>query len=110
MRINRFLWTARRVVLIGVSGLSASMLQAQSSFFQAEGVTAIAAGSINPPNPVAACEGAKKNASDKAIGAGFPKLVEWSRLSNDSDCSLQTQGARGAGYLYIFTAKGKFTK
>ncbi|HLO65314.1 MAG TPA: hypothetical protein VK165_20315 [Azonexus sp.] len=84
------------------------LANAQTSKF--EGVVAIAAGSIDSPNPIEGCSRAKRDAEAKAAKAGSIGLVSWDRLSNDSDCSLTTQGARGAGYVYIFTARGNFKK
>ncbi|QBF26240.1 hypothetical protein EXN22_11255 [Pseudomonas tructae] len=75
-----------------------------------EGVAAIAAGAINPPNPVEGCNRAKRDAEQKAVKAGTKGLESWDRLSVDSDCSLSTEGATGVGYFYIFKASGNFTK
>lgn len=81
---------------------------AAQTTYKVDGVAAIAAGSINPPNPVDGCNRAKQDAVTKAANAGFHGSVTWEHLSTDSDCRLQTQGARGAGYFYIFTATGTF--
>ena len=83
---------------------------AQPQTYRATGTAAIAAGSINPPDPAAGCNQAKEDAKEKAAKAGFKGAVVWERLSNDSDCKLQTPGARGVGYFYIFTAIGAFSK
>lgn len=75
-----------------------------------EGVEAVAAASINPPNPVTSCENAKQDARVKAQNAGYTRLVSWARQSNDSDCQLTTQGKPGVSYFFIFTAKGNFAQ
>lgn len=93
-----------------VTAVSPIALLAQTQTYRAEGTAAIAAGSINPPNPVDGCNRAKQDATNKATSAGFHGRVAWDRLSNDSDCKLQTSGARGTGYFYIFTASGVFYK
>lgn len=91
---------------LAFSAAAISMASAQTSKF--EGVAVVAAGSLNPPNPVESCNRAKRDAEEKAVKAGTKGLVSWDRLSNDSDCSLSTQGATGTGYFYIFTARGNF--
>ena len=75
-----------------------------------EGVAAIAGGSLNPPSPVDGCNKAKQDAVQKASIAGFKNLVKWDRLSTDSDCKLTTTSAGSAGFYYIFTVKGVFSK
>lgn len=75
-----------------------------------EGVKVYAAGSINPPNPIEGANLAKQDAIKKAAAAGFKGAVKWERLSKDSDASLKTEGARGTGYVYIFTVRGSFSK
>lgn len=74
--------------------------------FRAEGRYVKAAGSMNPPDPVDACNRAKKDATATAAAAGYTGRVEWDQLSTDSDCNLKTQSAGSAGTYYIFTAKG----
>ena len=83
-------------------------LVAQAETTKIDGTAAIAAGSINPPDPVEGCNKAKRAAEDKAVKAGTKGLVSWDKLSVDSDCTLTTPGARGVGYFYIFTARGNF--
>lgn len=83
---------------------------AQAETTKIDGIATIAAGSINPPDPVEGCNKAKRNAEEKAVQVGTKGLVSWDKLSIDSDCSLSTSGARGVGYFYIFTARGNFTK
>jgi hypothetical protein len=85
-------------------------LLAQTQTYRATGTAAIAGGSIDAPNPIDGCNRAKQDATKKAASAGFSRRVAWDHLSNDSDCKLQTSGARGAGYFYIFTASGTFYK
>lgn len=92
------------------SAILPSSAAAEDDTFTVEGVAVIAAGSINPPNPVDGCNRAKTDATAKAANAGFKGGARWEHLSNDSDCKLQTQGATGVGYFYIFTAKGSFKK
>jgi hypothetical protein len=95
------------VVMAVVAGVATVVSAATVSY---EGVAAIAAGSINPPNPVDGCNRAKQDAEQKAAAAGTKGLASWERLSVDSDCSLSTEGATGKGYFYIFKAKGNFTQ
>gem|GEM_PF-3481645 len=83
--------------------------QAQSTF-AVEGQAVKASGSINPPNPIEACNEAKRDAEQKAAQSGSIGLVRWERLSTDSDCRLQTQRAGSLGYYFIFTARGDFRK
>jgi hypothetical protein len=83
---------------------------AAQSTFSMEGRAVKAAGSLNPPNPVELCNAAKRDAEQKAAQAGSIGLVSWDRLSNDSDCRLETQQAGSAGYYFIFTARGVFRK
>ena len=101
-----------KLVTLMTCGLAAAILStevvAETQSF--EGVAALAAGSINPPNPVEGCNKAKQDAKEKAAKADYKSLVKWERLSNDSDCKLRTEGARGAGYIFIFAAKGTFAK
>ena len=92
------------VVCVGMAACCVANAQTK----KIEGTAAIAAGSINPPNPVEGCNRAKRDAEDKAVKAGTKGLVSWDRLSVDSDCSLSTPGGTGIGYFYIFTAKGNF--
>jgi hypothetical protein len=98
-------------ILLGILiAMSPRALLAQAQTYQAIGTAAIASSSINPPNPIDGCNRAKQDATNKAASAGFKGRVSWDRLSNDSDCKLETQGARGAGSYYIFTATGTFNK
>lgn len=83
-------------------------LVAHAETTKIDGTAAMAAGSVDPPNPVEGCNKAKRDAEDKAAKAGTKGLVSWDKLSADSDCTLTTSGARGAGYFYIFTARGNF--
>jgi hypothetical protein len=102
-----------KMLSMTVSGIviaMSPMTVAQAQTYRATGTAAIAAGSINPPNPVDGCNRAKQDATNKAASAGFRGRAAWDRLSNDSDCSLQTPGGRGVGYFYIFTATGTFNK
>ena len=69
-----------------------------------------AASSINPPDPIESCDKAKKEATQIAANKGYKGKVEWKRLSVDSDCKLDTQGAGRLGFYYIFTATGVFYK
>ena len=48
--------------------------------YRAEGVKAHGAGSWNPPNPKDLCDGAKKDAIDKAASAGFKGSERRQRL------------------------------
>jgi hypothetical protein len=93
-----------------VTTISPITLLAQTQTYPATGTAAIAASSVNPPDPIVGCNQAKQDATKRAAKAGFNGRVVWDRLSNDSDCKLQTSGARGTGYFYIFTASGKFDK
>lgn len=96
------------VVLAIVAAISPTTLLAETQSF--EGVAVIAGASINPPNPVQGCLRAKEDARKKAEAAGFKGTpLKWDRLSNDSDCSLRTEGGR-TGYFYIFIARGMFSK
>lgn len=97
----------RRSFLVVLVGMTACLV-AHAQTKKVEGTAAIAAGSINPPNPVEGCNRAKRDAEHKAVKAGTKGLVSWDRLSVDSDCSLSTPGGTGIGYFYIFTAKGNF--
>ncbi len=99
----------RKLLAVAAIFLAASpVANAQTSKF--EGVAAIAAGSINPPNPVDGCNRAKRDAEAKAVNAGTKALVSWDRLSTDNDCSLTTSTAGSAGTYFIFTARGNFRK
>lgn len=98
----------RSIILLAVAVAMSSEAVAQTTKF--EGTAAIAAGSINPPDPVEGCNKAKRDAEEKAVKAGAKGLESWDRLSVDSDCSLATPGARGVGYFFIFTARGNFKK
>jgi hypothetical protein len=82
------------------------LAETQSKF---EGVKASGAGSWNPPNAKDLCDGAKKNAMEKAASAGFKGKVVWDHLSTDSDCQLKTTKAGSLGWFYIMTAKGTFS-
>jgi len=93
-------------LLLILSGLST----AQAETVKFEGTAAIAAGAINPPDPVEGCNRAKRDAESKAANSGTVSFVSWERLSVDSDCSLTAPGARGVGYFFIFTARGNFKK
>lgn len=93
-----------------VTAMEPTTVFAQAQTYRATGTSAIAAGSINPPNPIDGCNRAKQDATNKAASAGFKGNVAWDRLSIDSDCKLQTPGVRGTGYFYIFTAIGTFQK
>jgi hypothetical protein len=105
-RLKAFInYSATASLALVVMPISAT---AQEKLYKAEGVKAIAAGSINPPDPVEGCKQAKQNAQEKASNAGFGGKVEWDHLSSDSDCRLKTQGGTTTGYIYIFTASGKF--
>lgn len=96
-------------LVLGSFALSACLV-AHAETTKIEGTAAIAAGSINPPNPVEGCNKAKRDAEEKAVKAGTKGLESWDKLSVDSDCTLSTPGGRGVGYFYIFTARGNFTK
>lgn len=96
-------------LVLGLISLSLP-LAAQAETTKIDGIAAIAAGAINPPDPVEGCSKAKRDAEDKAVKAGTKGLVSWDKLSVDSDCKLTTPGATGVGYFYIFTARGNFTK
>jgi len=100
-RYVRFLGAA----LVGLGAVAQPALASTRAF---EGTAVIAAGSINPPDPVEGCNRAKRDAEAKAAAAGTKRWISWDHLSVDSDCSLTPQGARGAGYYYIFTARGQF--
>ncbi|MEN9865620.1 MAG: hypothetical protein RL748_1210 [Pseudomonadota bacterium] len=78
----------KSLVAILFALVNCPVANAQTSKF--EGVAAIAAGSINPPDPVKGCNRAKRDAEAKAANAGNKGLVSWDRLSKDSDCSLTT--------------------
>lgn len=96
------------VVVLALAASTIPMACADTVKF--EGVAAIAAGSINPPNPVEGCNRAKQDAEKKAVNAGTKGLASWDRLSVDSDCSLSTEGVTGTGFFYIFKASGNFIK
>ena len=100
--------TPKHLTLGAVIGLALIPVAAWAGTVVFEGNAVIAAGSLNPPDPIAACNQAKSNAVEKASAAGTLRLVSWDRLSNDSDCSLKTQRAGSLGYYYIFTARGQF--
>jgi hypothetical protein len=91
------------------AAIAAGMPSAQAQSLEFEGVAAIAAASINPPNPIDGCNRAKEDAKTKAASAGYKGKVDWVRLSNDSDCHLDTKGG-APGTYFIFTAKGRFNK
>jgi hypothetical protein len=74
-----------------------------------EATKTIGAGSLNPPNPTEGCNGAKKNAIDKAASAGFKGTVVWDKLAGSDDCKLSTSQVGHVGYYYTFTAKGTFS-
>jgi hypothetical protein len=93
------------ILLACVSGSAAAT---PIDFYQADGVAVMAAGSLNPPDPVEGCNRAKQDARNKAAAAGFAGAATWKRLSNDSDCKLDTQGGTTTGYFYIFSASGTF--
>lgn len=96
------------MLVLALAGCTIPMASADTQKF--EGVAALAAGSLNPPNPVEACNKAKQDAEQKAVNAGTKGLSSWDRLSVDSDCSLSTEGKAGLGYFYIFKASGNFIK
>lgn len=96
--------------LVTLALVVGSVPMASADTVQIEGVAAIAAGSINPPNPVEGCNKAKQDAEQKALKAGTKGLKSWEKLSVDSDCKLSTEGATGVGYFYIFKALGNFIK
>lgn len=101
--------THRKSLAVAVLVLTlCPVANAQTSKF--EGVAAIAAPSINPPNPVEGCNRAKQDAEAKAVNGGTKGLVSWDRLSTDSDCSLTTSTAGSLGTYFIFTARGNFRK
>lgn len=97
------------VVSICFSTVLAFPAYAQNTF-SVEGRAVKAAGSLNPPDPIETCNAAKRDAEQKAAQAGSIGLVKWDRLSNDSDCRLETQQAGSLGSYYIFTARGVFKK
>lgn len=99
-----------RNALVALAFAAGTIPMASADTVKFEGVAAIAAGAINPPNPVEGCNRAKQNAEQKAVNAGTKGLASWDRLSVDSDCSLSTEGATGKGYFYIFKASGNFIK
>ena len=88
-----------KVLSMAVLGIATAVspiaLLAQTQTYQATGITTVAAGSVNPPDPIDGCNRAKQDATNKAASAGFNGQVAWDRLSTDSDCKLQTSGARG---------------
>ena len=95
------------IAVFAASACTCFVAHAQTKQF--DGTAAIAAGSINPPDPVEGCNKAKRDAEDKASKAGTKGFVSWEKLSVDSDCKLTTPGARGVGYFFIFSARGNFT-
>src|SRR4051812_12770453 len=103
-----------KILAIPVLGIFTAMspitLLAQTQTYKATGTAAIAAPSTNPPNPIDGCNRAKQDATNRAATAGFKGRVQWDHLSNDSDCRLQTSGARTTGFYFIFTATGTFDK
>jgi hypothetical protein len=99
-----------RNALVVLTFAASTIPMASADTVKFEGVAAIAAGAINPPNPVESCNRAKQNAEQKAVNAGTKGLASWDRLSLDSDCSLSSEGATGRGYFYIFKASGNFIK
>ena len=107
---RRMLLRLSLIVWGTISAIASETALAQTPSLEVEAVAAIAAGSINPPSPIDGCNRAKQNATNKAADAGYKGKVDWIRLSNDSDCSLHTEGATGRGFVYIFTAKERFSK
>jgi hypothetical protein len=64
----------RKLLAVAVIVLAVSpVANAQNSKY--EGVAAIEAASINPPNPVDGCDRAKRDAEAKAVKAGTKGLV-----------------------------------
>jgi len=93
-----------------LTALSSTTLLAQTPpTIKVEATKTIGAGSLNPPNPTEACNGAKKNAIDKAASAGFKGKVVWEKLGGSDDCKLSTSQVGHIGYYYTFTAKGTFS-
>ena len=99
-----------RDTLVALTLVASTIAMASADTLKFEGVAAIAAGALNPPNPVEGCNRAKQDAEQKAVNAGTKGLASWDRLSVDSDCSLSQQGATGVGFFYIFKARGNFIK
>jgi hypothetical protein len=98
------------MVIAILTTMSSTALLAQApATIIVEGVKSSGAGSWNPPNPKDLCDGAKKNAIEKAASAGFKGKVLWDHLSSDSDCQLKTTKAGSIGWFYIMTAKGTFS-
>lgn len=95
------------LVLVAIATAACMVAHAQTQQF--DGTAAVAAGSVNPPDPVEGCNKAKRDAEDKAAKAGSKGLVSWEKLSLDSDCKLTSPGAIGVGYFFIFNARGNFT-
>src|SRR5690349_8266912 len=99
------------LTILGIAtALSPITLLAQTQTYRATGTAVSTAGSINPPDPIDGCNRAKQDATKKAAAAGFNGRVVWDHLSNDSDCKLETSGARTTGSFYIFTASGTVNK
>jgi hypothetical protein len=95
--------------LVLVTIVSPTTLLAETTI-KVEGVKSSGAGSWNPPNPKDLCDGAKKNAMEKAASSGYKGKVVWDHLSSDSDCKLSTTRAGSIGVFYIMTAKGTFSQ
>jgi hypothetical protein len=103
------IWSIAVIALL--TTMSSTTLLAQTSpTIKVEGVKSSGAGSWNPPNPKDLCDGAKKNAMEKAASSGFKGKVVWDHLSSDSDCQLKTTKAGSIGWFYIMTAKGTFSQ
>jgi hypothetical protein len=99
-----------RNALVTLAFAAGTIPMASADTVKFEGVAAIAAGSLNPPNPVEGCNRAKQDAEQKAVNAETKGLASWDRLSVDSDCSLSSQGAAATGFFFIFKASGNFIK
>ncbi len=97
-----------RFISLFALGATIESMPSEAANSTFEGRAVIAAGSLNPPSPIEGCNRAKRDAEQKASGAGTKRLVSWVRLSRDSDCSLSTTRAGSLGYYYIFTARGTF--
>lgn len=103
--------TSSITVIAILTTMSSTTLLAQTpATMKVEGVKSSGAGSWNPPNPKDLCDGAKKNAMEKAASAGFKGKVVWDHLSSDSDCQLKTTKAGSVGWFYTMTAKGTFSQ
>ena len=97
-------------LLTGVvfAGLAIAASAQPIQFYKADGRAVISGGSLNPADPSEGCDRAKQDARNKAASAGYGGHADWSHLSNDSDCRLETSRAGSVGYFFIFTASGTF--